>query len=269
MVINLIAHPGAQVRVPVRGRVEQEQRPLQILAVCQPCQPLGEDVAILVPHRGTRGQGPPVGLKLAHALKVVLQAQGQVTGNFLLIAEQQAQLAVAHRGIVAIAVGAGIVIAQLDVADAGPHRPAQAGAEHRQRRKPGPTAGRISPGRALPEAVVAVERDLVGAKVTVQPGGPLVVFERVRRAARQYNRIAPGQPPLPCVEERETAAVDEAIRVKPGGVDKVKIGPAGKSRDLQRVRGRLEVLHIAADKKRDPVLGKQIVDEHQVAGSPG
>ena len=198
-----------------------------------------------------------------------MQAQGQVTGNFLLIAEQQAQLAVAYCGIVAIAVCAGIVIAQLDVADAGPHRPAQAGAEHRQRRKPGPTAGRISPGRALPEAVVAVERDLVGAKVTVQPGGPLVVFERVRRAVRQYNRIAPGQPPLPCVEERETAAVDEAIRVKPGGVDKVKIGPAGKSRDLQRVRGRLEVLHIAADKKRDPVLGKQIVDEHQVAGSPG
>ena len=145
MVINLIAHPGAQVRVPVRGRVEQEQRPFRFwLCVSQASRWVRTCDSRPAPgHPGARPAGRP---------QTRPCAQGSIAGP----GSGYGQFPAHSR-----AAGAARCCVLWDRRHRGlrgnrnsparrrcpPHRPAQAGAEHRQRRKPGPTAGRISPGR--------------------------------------------------------------------------------------------------------------------------
>jgi hypothetical protein len=71
------------------------------------------------------------------------------------------------------------------------------------------------------------------------------------------------------IEERQSLSIDEAIRLEDRGPDQIQPDLLHHERRLNRVRRRLEVLVGAADEERVEVFRKEVVQEEEVARTPG
>ena len=121
--------------------------------------------------------------------EIILPTQGEIDGELAIIADEKPELAIAHQGVRAVAVVARIEIAGLDMGDAAADVATRTGAIDPKAREDGAAGACFVTGRALPIAVIAIERQFVAGKGAVKPRRPFFIAEQASWA-RSWIRLS-------------------------------------------------------------------------------
>src|SRR5690606_10058905 len=122
--------------------------------------------------------------------------------------------------------------------------------------------------RALPITAVAIQRDFMAFQVLVYTPGEFIVLKPAAGRVGVDRPIRPYPPAEQGLVIAEVIAGHIAVGCELRRIHEINIDPIAEPAKFQGIGWRLEILHIAANEKRLPVLGKQIIDEEEIACAP-
>ncbi len=177
-------------------------------------------------------------------------------------------MTVGCRGIIAIPIIQGIIVAHLGTDDPVHRGPARAGTIHIQSRKCSAHRRGIKSNRTLPIARIPIQGYFVRPDIPVHSRRHFVILKPAIGWVRINKCLAPHDAAGHRVPVAQAFTSNIAIRIKARCVHQVNADNLRKETGKNCIRRGLQIFLVASNEERLPVLGKHVVDEQEITRSP-